>query len=326
MRIPWLPTLRCGREPSWRVAVLAFRRSALHDSRVLMMSRIYRSLAAFWILLIYAAFTCLPTFAAEPPWTEVHVQHFSVITNAGEKRGREVGVRLEQMRAVFGSLLMRRRLNMPVPFTVIALTRDKYAKVVHAGQIGSTPPQGFLLPGEDQNYIVLNVSEGEPWRAIAHDFADVLLQGNYPPTQEWFDQGFAEYFSSIRLSDQRMELGGDPGLEGDSAKSPGEIVGRAAWLPLPELFTMVPDTARNREDRERFYAESWIVMHYLLNQQKLQEAGTYFDLVQNQKMPIDQAIAKAFGMSPAQFEQAVKDYFHSLAPAASRDGSAKAGA
>src|ERR1700739_4192753 len=139
-----------------------------------MMSRIHISIPALSILLLFKVFAGLHAFAAEPPWTEIHAQHFSIITNAGEKRGREVGVRLEQMRAVFGSLLMRRRLNMPVPFTVIALTRDKYAKVVHAGQIGSTPPQGFLLPGEDQNYIVLNVSEGEPWRAIAHDFRDVL--------------------------------------------------------------------------------------------------------------------------------------------------------
>src|SRR5260370_29509677 len=55
-----------------------------------------------------------------------------------------------------------------------------------------------------------------------------------------------------------------------------------------------------------------MVMHYVLNQKKLPETGTYFDLVQNQHVPVEEAISKAYGMSSAQFEQAVKDYFHSL--------------
>jgi tetratricopeptide (TPR) repeat protein len=288
-----------------------------------MMSRIHISIPALSILLLFKVFAGLHAFAAEPPWTEIHAQHFSIITNAGEKRGREATVRLEQMRAVFGSLLMRRRLNVPLPFTVLALTRDKYAQLVRSGEIGSTPPTGFLLPGEDQNYIVLNAAEEEPWRAIAHDFARALLDGNYPPTQRWFDEGFAEYFSSLRLSDKHMELGSDPGLAGNSAKTLTEILASGAWLPLPELFTMVPDAARSQEDSNRFYAESWIVMLYLLNGQKLQETGTYFDLVQNQKIPVEQAIAKAFGMSPALLEKTIKEHFQSLAP--SRGGSPSPG-
>ena len=288
------------------------------------MSRIHISIPALTIVLMFSPSAGSSASAAQPPWTEIYAQHFTVVSNAGQKRARDAGVRLEQMRAVFGGLLMRRRINIPAPLTVLALTRDRYAQVAPAGQMGSVPPSGFLLPGEDQHYIVLNVSEEESWRAIAHDFAQLLLDGNYPPTQRWFDEGFAEYFSSIRLSDQQMELGSDPGIAGNSAKSLSEILAGGAWLPLSGLFTMVPD-ARNQEDRKRFYAESWIVMHYLLTKQRLQEAGTYFDLVQNQKVPVEEAIAKAFGTSPAQFELAVKEYFHSLTPAGSPTASGLTG-
>ena len=41
----------------------------------------------------------------EPKWIEVHSAHFSVITDGGEKRGREVALRMEQLRAVFGELI-----------------------------------------------------------------------------------------------------------------------------------------------------------------------------------------------------------------------------
>jgi hypothetical protein len=57
-----------------------------------------------------------------------------------------------------------------------------------------------------------------------------------------------------------------------------------------------------------------MTMHYLLHEKKLPETGTYFDLVENQHVPVEEAIQKAYGMTTAQFDQAVKDYFHSLTP------------
>src|SRR6185436_11734777 len=55
-------------------------------------------------------------------------------------------------------------------------------------------------------------------------------------------------------------------------------------------------------------------MHYLLNQNKLTQAGTYFDLVENQRTPFAESVQQAFGVTPAQLDQQVKDYFHSLKP------------
>ena len=46
-----------------------------------------------------------------------------------------------------------------------------------------------------------------------------------------------------------------------------------------------------------------MTMHYLLHDKKLPETGTYFDLVENQHVPVDQAMQKAYGMTPAQFER-----------------------
>jgi tetratricopeptide (TPR) repeat protein len=42
------------------------------------------------------------------------------------------------------------------------------------------------------------------------------------------------------------------------------------------------------------------------------EVGTYFDLVLNQKVPVDKAIVQAFDLTPSQMEEAVKAYFKSL--------------
>ncbi len=270
--------------------------------------------------------------AADPsPWLEIHSTHFTVITDAGEKKGKEVALRFEQMRAVFAILLMKDRLNESLPLTILAFKNDKdyyQSAPLHQGQPINVP--GFFVPGEDQNFIVLNLFEEESWRAVAHDFAHLLLNYNYPPVEGWFDEGLAEYFSSIRIDAKQVEIGGDPELNNVFAqdllenqketrnppKSLTELLGGQVWLALPDLLTMKHDTSTYVEATHHtlFYAQSWMVIHYLLHEKKLPETGTYFDLVENQHVPVEEAVQKAYGVTPDQFDQAVKAYYHSLTP------------
>ena len=281
--------------------------------------------------MLLGVLLCTSAPAAEQsPWREIRSTHYTVITDAGDKKGIEIAVRFEQMRAVFATLLMKDRLNEPLPLTIVAFKNDKsyyQSAPLRQGQPIDVP--GFFLPGEDQNFIVLNLFEAESWRAVAHDFAHLLLNYNYPPVQRWFDEGLAEYFSSIRLDDKKYEIGGDPELhsaftqnllqnqrEATPPKSLTELLGGQAWLALPDLLTMQHDTSTYAESTHHtlFYAQSWMVMHYLLHEKQLQQTGTYFDLVENQHVPVEEAIQKAYGVTPAQFDQAVKNYFHSLTP------------
>lgn len=265
------------------------------------------------------------TFAKdEPKWIEVHTAHFSVLTDAGDKRGREVALRMEQMRAVFGQLLLKDKLKMSVPITVIALKSDKqYGVVAPAKQ---NMASGFYVPGPDRIYIVLNLFEADPWRAVAHPLAHYLLNYNYPPAQGWFDEGLAEYFGSIQIGKQ-VEIGGDPELAPEwhedafdemrrNPKTPQsltQLLSSPVWLSMVDLLAMKHDGSGTREGTHNtlYYAQSWMVVHYLVNKNKMPEAGTYFDLVLNQKVPVEKAIVQAFDMSPAQMEEAVKAYFKS---------------
>ena len=262
------------------------------------------------LTLLLCGVPAAPARSDQPHWLRINSSHFSVVTDADEKHGRDVVIRFEQMRSAFGQLLMRNRINMPEPVDILGLRSDEeYSRVVPMRQ-GSTIGSGFFLPGDDRDYFVLNLSKEESWRAISRDFALVFLYYNYPPTQPWFDEGFAEYFSSLRL-DGQARIGGDP-------ESFVELLNSSTWLTIPDLFAMHPQASAGGEGSRHtlFYAQSWIVMHYLLSQSKLPETGTYFDLVQNQKLSVEDAIQKAYGMSAAQFAQAVKDHFHALPPPA----------
>src|SRR3981081_4962378 len=107
------------------------------------------------LALLVAPNLALAKAKDEPKWIEVHTAHFSVITDAGDKRGREVALRMEQMRAVFGQLLLKDKLKMPVPITVIALKSDKqYGMVAPAKQ---SMAGGVLWPGGGRDYLLLTV-------------------------------------------------------------------------------------------------------------------------------------------------------------------------
>ena len=273
------------------------------------------------------AFCAAPAFAKdEPKWQQVHTAHFNVLTDAGEKRGREVALRMEQMRALFGQLLMRDKLKMPLPITLVALKSDKYFGLVAPTK--QNMAKGFYVPGSDRVYIVLNLFEPDPWRTIAHPLAHYLMNYNYPPAQGWFDEGFAEYFGSLQVDNKGVDIGGDPEMSSewyedafeDLTRNPNtpqsltQLVSSPVWLNMVDLFTMKHDGSGAREGTHHtlYYAQSWMTVHYLINKNKLPETGVYFDLVLNQKVPVDKAIVQAFDLTPATLEEAVKAHFRSL--------------
>src|SRR5579871_382513 len=291
-----------------------------------------RSISSFVLLAALVSIAPAARAAKETsPWLEVHSQHFTVITDAGDKKGREIALRFEEMRAVFASLLMKERINQPVPLTIVAFKNDKdYYRCAPLRQGQPIAVPGFFVAGEDQDYIVLNSFEPESWRAVAHQFAHLLLNYNYPPVPGWFDEGMAEYFGSIRPDDKQYEIGSDPELNSiftedllgnqtevrNPPKSLTELLSGQVWLALPDLLTMKHDTSDYNEPTHHtlFYAQSWMTVHYLLHEKKLPETGNYFNLVLIQHLPVEEAIQKAFGETPAQLDQAIKDYFHSLKP------------
>jgi tetratricopeptide (TPR) repeat protein len=261
----------------------------------------------------------------EPKWIQVHTAHFSVLTDGGEKRGREVAVRMEQLRAVFGELLLKDKLKMSVPITVIALKSDKHYGLVAPEK--QSFAGGFYVPGYDRVYIALNLFEMEPWRSIAHALGHYFLTYNYPPTQGWFDEGMAEYFGAAQIG-KEVNIGGDPELapewhedifetmrrDASVQQSLTQLLSSPVWLSMTDLFTMKHDGSGLREGSHNtlYYAQSWMVVHYLISKHKMPEVGTYFDLVMNQKMPVDKAMVQAFDLTPEQMEEAVKNYFSSL--------------
>src|SRR5450755_4232228 len=140
-----------------------------------------------------------PGFAGDPQWVEVRSPNFSVITDAGGRRGRDVALHFEQMRSLFGKLMTDGNVNLPVPLQIVAFRSQKEMRQM-APVFNGRPTEmaGLFQGGEDRNFIMLDMSVEDPWSVVFHEYAHQLLNGNLPATADpWFEEGFAEYFSNI---------------------------------------------------------------------------------------------------------------------------------
>jgi tetratricopeptide (TPR) repeat protein len=262
------------------------------------------------LALVLVVFYCEPlAFAGEPQWAEVRSPNFSVVTDAGEKRGREVAMRFEQMRAVFGALMTKANVNLPVPLQIVAFRNTKEMRQV-APLFNGKPTQvaGLFQSGTDRSFIMLDMSVENPWTVVFHEYAHQLMNGNLQADIDpWFQEGFAEYFSSIEVDSKQARVGKIPEDE-------YLILRQLGMMKIADLFRVQQNTATYNESgdhRSTFYAESGMLMHYIYDNQLMPKVAIYFDLFQNKHLRVEEAIQRAFGMSAPEFDKALRSYVSS---------------
>lgn len=252
-----------------------------------------------------------PLARADQSWVEVTSPHFSVFTDGGEKRAREVIQRFEEMRIAFGVIFTKVNVNTP-PLQIIAFRNTKGLRD-HSSLYEGKPVEmtGFFLgnggqgsPGanNDRQYIALDLSKDD-WGTVFHEYAHLLINSNFPPSPLWFDEGFAEYCSSLKMDKRDIQIGlPKPVLS--------MLLMQSRWLKLEELFSVDHKSSiYNRDDRRSvFYAESWATVHYLMAKRMLKQAAVYIDLAQNQHVPVAEAIRKSFDMDPAALQKQIEGY------------------
>jgi tetratricopeptide (TPR) repeat protein len=289
-----------------RADVLSFEHPPLHCEYQIMFLR--RVLLA---LCLCAAATA--TLHADQQWVEVNSPHFSVITDGGEKRGREVGVRFEQMRMAFGVIFQKVNVNT-APLEIVAFRNNKELK--HYSPLYQGKPidlAGFFLGDgghgrtantADRQYIALDLSDEDNWGTVFHEYAHLLINSNVSATPLWFDEGFAEYCSSLKVNKKNIELG-------LSRNDLLYTLSQSGWLKLVDLFRVTQDMKiYNRDDhRDLLYAQSWITVHFFMSKGMMKQVANYVRYTQEQHEAVPDAIRHAFGMEPEQLQKAIESYF-----------------
>jgi len=250
------------------------------------------------------AFTSLVPAWTQDHWLEIKSPHFDVWIDGGEKRGRELALQFEQMRSVFAQLFLKEGVDSSLPFQIIALKNEKdlsrYAPLYNGKPV---PVAGLCQTGPDGNYILLDLLASNSWEVVFHEYAHLLLNSNFSDLPVWFSEGFAGYYSSIQIDRKQALIGRPPhGFL--------NILSEEKLLPVTTLFSVTQSSPFYNELNQRslFYAESWLVVHYLWDSSRRGQLNKYLELVR-QRMPVDEAIRQSFNMTPSDLDKEIDRYY-----------------
>lgn len=262
-----------------------------------------RWLAPFWIALAVLILAKAPA-AAGQQWIEIKSPHLSVITDAGEQRGREIAARFEQVRAGFGITFPAIIVRTIYPVQVVAFGNGKefHRFAAAAGRPGEV--SGFRESGEDRSLFAVDATLPVGWEMVLRDYARLLVESNFPTMPSWFDEGFTEYCASATARTGELEFGA-------TTDARAKVLRKTPWIHLDDVFDVRNEKRQLSSPQQMavFEAESWVTAQYLMAHDMSQQLWQFFELTEKQDVAVIPAAEKAFGITSKQLENRIRDYY-----------------
>jgi tetratricopeptide (TPR) repeat protein len=258
-----------------------------------------RSVALVAVLLMVSA----P--ARAQTWREVKTEHFTMVSDAGEGRARRIIWQFEQMRRALQDGFPWMQVNVDRPVLVIAVKDENSMRAIAPQfweQRGPRPGSVFI-GGADRHYIMLRTDlEVEdqlmnPYNNAYRAYSSlVLTQGLGRDLPLWLTNGLTVMLSNTIVRQREIVFGRPmPWVV--------EVAREGPRLPLADLLSA--DTSspgfRGAIARERFDAQSWALVEYMLYGRK-DDARARFDRVIEllaSGQTSEAAIVEVYGSLPA---------------------------
>ena len=248
------------------------------------------------LLLLFLSATAFARDADEH-WFEVKSEHFTVLTDAGDKQARRLAVQFEEMRSVFHTLFPAASGDAGLPIVVLAL-RDKKGFQALEPEVylakGQLNLAGLFLRAPDKNYILLRLdAEGEhPFATVYHEYTHVMLSKAEEWMPLWLNEGLAEFFQNTDIHEKDVVLG-QPSTDNIL------YLRQQSLLPLATLFRVDHSSPYYHEEQKGsvFYAEAWALTHYIEitdHEKNLHRLQDYSRLMSQHQDPVA-AAQQAFG-------------------------------
>lgn len=265
------------------------------------------------LVLILLNFVFLQTSLSANPkeeWLQVRTKNFNLIGNASEKDIRKAATKLEQFRETFSKLFKNANLNSGIPTNVVVFkSASAYKPFQPKRANGKTDTNiaGYFMPGEDVNYITLSTEgeEAETYGTIFHEYVHFIVNTTFGKSEvpPWFNEGLAEYYQTFEIKDdQKVNLG-------LLQQGHLNLLSQTKLIPLDTLFKISNYALHENGDHSRsiFYAESWALMHYLIQGGKTDNLGKFLLLLMQNVAP-EKAFQDAFQTTYEQMEKELRKY------------------
>jgi tetratricopeptide (TPR) repeat protein len=250
------------------------------------------------------------TAAAKEKWINLTTKNFNIVSNADEGKTRQLGLKLEQFRAVFAKIF-NTKTDTSIPVTVVLFKNDdsfKPFKPLYNGKPANVA--GYFQQGLDENMIALGISSGESQAlaTIFHEYTHLLTSQSKYQWPLWVNEGIAEFYSTFTVDKNQVSLG-------LPIENHVYLLRASKFMPLQNLINVGHNsTEYNERDRQGvFYAQSWALVHYLVlgNNRARQPQLVQFLNLLSTGMEAEKAFAEAFKTDFSVLEKELHRYIGS---------------
>ncbi len=203
-------------------------------------------------LAILAALAIPAVAGTVPQWRLARSGHFEVFAQTSGERAGAILQHFEQLRAFFLQAGWKNAGPLPVRVIVFATAEEYQAYRLR------TNADAYYVGSGDRDYIVMAGADPRGLGIAAHEYAHLILRASDLQLPPWLREGLAELYTTLRMDDHGVELGGP---------LPGRVrtLSTRAWIPLADLMAM-SDASLQRQERgvtDLFYSESWALTEML---------------------------------------------------------------
>ena len=279
--------------------------------------------AAGFLLLIGSMLVSTPAVAGE--WIEVSSANFVVYSDADRERVIALVRDLELFRGVIGQITPIEFPEQAQSDPLIVFAYDSTARYQKESHMDGTA--GVYLTRHGRPVSVLSLEEPEEmWipagrEVLLHEYTHHLLHRyspfNYPT---WYDEGFAEYLSTIVFESNRVTLGRPPVSRlivlrnvSDWVELETIIESNAGYLgDLSSGLTLDPN--KDKLGIPFQYAQGWLLTHMLHSDADLRLRLGYFIAALNREGPseTEALFEKHFGMDINEMDRRLRKYWRAL--------------
>lgn len=249
---------------------------------------------------------------AAAEWVRVRTSHFDLLSDGGAAAARPAAAALTRFHRVLEGLLPAPPDERAGPLVILAFTSESRFRS-YVPQQGGEPRsvEGFFQGGTARRFIGVNLrsERPDPYDALYHEYAHVALNRVLPAQPAWVAEGLSELYAA-------WEPAGADARVGLPRPDHLALLRRRGLLPIPDLLRAdYTSDLYLREDRSAlFYAQSWLLAHYLvLGRAGGREALREYLVAIKQGEEAVTAFRTAFGEDPGSLMPRLRAYVDTAA-------------
>lgn len=240
-------------------------------------------------------------------WLSIQSNDLQIVGNAPEPDLRAVGLRLYEFRRLLATVFPGPPSKQKSLRVIVFQDQTAYAPFKPKKADGTTDNgvRGYFAAGDDVDNIALVGGDdlGTLRHEYVHAFFKTYLDRKVPL---WLNEGLAEYFETLRATDDHMAVLGS--LQNEHLK----LLRKTGLQPLDSFFSANERSVNNGGDaaREQFYAQSWLTVHNLFQSGRLtpKNLAEKVSILTVENIAPEKALVEAFGLDYATLDRGLGEY------------------